>query len=242
MRLGRSISPHAGANRRSGAGPPVGERYNARMNRSHLHGRAGATTLILIAAVAVAIGFLAGSRLLSKPETVLRSAVMYPVPAAVPEFSLRRADGATLTLADWRGHWTVVFFGFTHCPDICPNTLAVFKQVWTDLAAKGLDDRLRFDFISVDPQRDTPELLTSYVGFFHPAFVAATGSDDELTGLTRALGLVYARGPVENGTYTVDHSASVVIVDPQGRRAGLFRPPFDAPAIAADLATLAGTR
>jgi len=218
----------------------MSKRYNLPMNRSHLHGRAGATTLILIAAVAVAIGFLAGSRLLVKPEVTLRSAVMYPVPAAVPDFTLRRADGASLTLADWRGHWTVVFFGFTHCPDVCPSTLAVFKQVLTDLAAQGLGDKVRFDFVSVDPQRDTPELLSSYVGFFHPDFVAATGDDVELSRLTRALGMVYARGPIENGTYSVDHSASVVIVDPQGRRAGLFRPPFDAAAITADLAALAG--
>ncbi len=215
--------------------------YTGRMNRLRMSGRIGATPLIVIAALAVAIGFWAGARWFAAPPLALSTAVMYPSRSAVPEFTLARADGKPLTLADWQGHWTVVFFGFTNCPDICPNTLGTFKQVWNDLAAQGKTDRLRFDFVSVDPQRDTPEQLARYVGFFHPDFVAATGSDDELTRLTRALGLVYARGPEENGTYSVDHSASVVIVDPQGRRAGLFRPPFEAARIVADLAVLAET-
>jgi protein SCO1/2 len=212
------------------------------MNRTHSFGRIGTTPLIVIAALAVAIGFWAGSRWLAPATTTgLKTAVMYPAPQAILDFQLTQPDGKALTQADLRGRWTVAFFGFTHCPDVCPNTLAVFKQVWTDLAAQGKTDKLRFDFISVDPERDTPEQLGRYVGFFHKDFIAATGSDEELTKLTRALGLVYSRVPDDNGSYTVDHSASVVIIDPQGRRAGLFRPPFEAGPITADLITLANS-
>jgi len=204
-------------------------------------GRVSATTLILIAAVAAALGLWLGSRAFAPKTPALASAVLYPAPRALPDFHLTRADGSALTLTDWKGHWTVAFFGYTRCPDICPTTLATFKQVWSKLD-DGSKERLRFDFISVDPDRDKPDVLTSYVGYFSKDFVAATGTDEELTKLTRSLGLVYAREPAgDNGEYAVDHSASAIIVDPAGRQVGLIRPPFDADKIAADLKTLAGS-
>ncbi|MBN8482363.1 MAG: SCO family protein [Xanthomonadales bacterium] len=213
------------------------------MTASRPRARFGATSLILLTAIAVAIGFFAGSRYFGAPAAVAtRTAVMYPAPRALPDFRLEQADGRPLTPADWKGRWNLVFIGFTHCPDVCPNTLAVFKQVWNRLEAQGLAARLRFDFVSVDPGRDSGARLAEYTGFFHKDFTAATGSDEELTRFTRALGLVYARVPDDKGGYTVDHSASVVIVDPSGHVVGLFRPPFEAEAIAADLATLAGSR
>jgi protein SCO1/2 len=217
--------------------------YTGRMTASPPRARLGATPLIVLAAIAVAIGFFLGSRLLSSPaSTATKTALMYPAPRTIADFHLTQANGQPLAAADWRGHWTVAFFGFTHCPDICPNTLAVFKQVWNTLDADLRKDRVRFDFISVDPQRDTPEQLGRYVSFFHPDFRAATGSDEQLTALTRSLGLIYARTPGEGADYSVDHSASVVIIDPEGHLVGLFRPPFEAAPIAADLATLAGAR
>lgn len=211
------------------------------MTASRPRARLGATPLILVAAIAVAVGFFVGARFLGAPPApATKTAVLYPSPRAVPPFSLVKADGTPLTAADWRGRWNLVFIGFTHCPDVCPNTLAVFRQVWGVLERQGLTRRLRFDFVSVDPARDTGERLAEYTGFFHKDFTAATGSDEELTRFTRALGLVYARVPGEGDSYTVDHSASVVIIDPEGRVVGLFRPPFEAVPIAADLATLVG--
>lgn len=213
------------------------------MNRFHLQGRIGTTPLIVIAAAALAIGLLAGSRWMNPSQpSQLAAAVMYPSAQPVTAFELRRTDGLTMTEADLRGHWTIAFFGFTHCPDICPTTLAVFKQVWSQLASQGKTDQVRFLFVSVDPERDSPEQLSRYVGFFSKDFLAATGTDEQLTRLTRSLGLVYARVPDESGGYSVDHSASAVIIDPQGRRAGLFRPPFEADAISADILALIGSR
>lgn len=209
------------------------------MTSTRSRGLATATWLILVAALAVAAGLWFGARLFSTAPARMQAAVMYPLPRAVPDFALTRSDGRPLTLADWKGHWTVVFFGFTNCPDVCPTTLATFKQVWAKLPAPAAA-KLRFDFISVDPARDTPELLARYVGYFDKDFIAATGSDGELTKLTRALGLLYARGEPKDGSYSVDHSASAVLIDPSGREVGLFRPPFDAARIAADLDALAG--
>lgn len=210
------------------------------LNRNNCLGRISGTTVILIAAVAAAIGMWAGSRWInpSASLSVLKTAVMYPSPQTVGDFSLQQANGQPLTQADLRGRWTLSFFGFTHCPDVCPNTLAVFKQVWNELPAEGRAKKLRFNFISVDPERDTPDQLQRYVSYFNPEFVAATGSHDELSKLTRSLGLLYARADGAEANYNVDHSAAVVLVDPQGRRAGLFRPPFEAGAIKADLLTL----
>ncbi|MDE2257473.1 MAG: SCO family protein [Xanthomonadaceae bacterium] len=199
--------------------------------------------LIVTAAVAAAIGLWLGQRLFSAAQPPrLDNAVLYPAPRTIPEFHLTRADGRPLTLADWRGRWTVVYFGYTSCPDVCPTTLATFKQAWKDLAARKLAGRIRFDFISVDPQRDTPEVLHKYVSYFDPDFVAATGPDSELTPLTRAMGLMYSRSTDANGTISVEHSGAAVIVDPQAREAGILRPPFAAKAIASDLVTLAASR
>lgn len=211
------------------------------MNAPRQRGRASLTTIIVVAAFAAALGLWLGSRHFAAPTPpALTAAVLYPAPRAIPDFSLARADGGTLTAADWKGRYTVVFFGYTSCPDVCPTTLQVLKQAHDELKRKGLADKVRIDFISVDPQRDTPQRLGEYVHYFSPDFVAATGSDEELTRLSRALGLVYAREPDGHGGYSVDHSASAVIVDPQGRELGLFRPPLVAESIAGDLERLLG--
>ncbi|HEX3125226.1 MAG TPA: SCO family protein [Rhodanobacteraceae bacterium] len=198
--------------------------------------------IILAAALAAGGGLWLGNRQFSHSERPgLASAVPYPQPRALPDFQLVQANGKPLTLADWKGRWNVAYFGYVSCPDVCPTTLAVLKQVWKSLEERGLRDRVRISFVSIDPQRDTPEMLGKYVAFFSPDFLAATGSDEQLTRLTRALGLLYSRTTGANGEIQVDHSGSAVIVDPQGRLVGMFRPPFAAADVAADLATLAAT-
>lgn len=219
--------------------------YNVVMNDSLTKPTRARTlpfSVILIAAFAAAFGLWLGSRYfapasLPKPAT----AVLYPQARPVPDFALTQANGKPLTLADWRGHWTIAYFGYASCPDVCPTTLAAFKQVWAQLGKRGALDKMRFDFISVDPARDKPDVLAKYVAFFNPDFIAATGSDDELTKLTRALGLLYTRTPTGNGDEQVDHSASAVIIDPQGRLVGMFRPPFAPQAVADDLVLLASS-
>jgi protein SCO1/2 len=202
-------------------------------------GRSLAPWLIVIAAFAAGRGFLFGARALAPAAPPqLQAVTLFPTTRPLPDFHLTRANGESLTLADWKGRWTLAYFGFTNCPDVCPMTLAAFKLVWKRLEADGRTDRLRVDFISVDPERDTPEQLTRYVGFYSPDFVAATGTDAELGHVTSALGLLYTRTPNADGGVDVDHSASAVLIDPDGNQAGLVRPPFDAARIAADLEAL----
>lgn len=218
--------------------------YNRAMNRLRMSGRVSANGIILIAALAAGLGLWFGTRAFAPAGPALpalQSMMPFPHPREVPEFALVRSDHAKLTRADWTGRWTIAFFGYTNCPDVCPTTLSTFAQAWKKLDP-ATRDKLRFDFISVDPARDTPEQLARYVGYFDKDFVAATGSDDVLMPLTRALGLVYSRETPVNGNYAVDHSASAVVIDPEGREIGLLRPPFDATKIAADLDTLARSR
>ena len=157
-----------------------------------------------------------------------------------PDFTLQRSDGGALTRKDWTGRWRLLFFGFASCPDVCPTALATAKAARTQLLAKRPELDLAVSFVSVDPERDKPEQLGAYVGFFDPSFEAATGAPSELLTLTQSLGVMYVKVPNGPGPldYTIDHSASLLIIDPQGRLVGLIRPPHRVDAIVADLITL----
>jgi protein SCO1 len=218
---------------------PKAQRYNGVMNTPKPASRLNLTALILIAALAAAVGLWLGNRYFGAPaQPRLATALLYPEPRPLPEFTLAQANGQPLTLADWRGHWSIVYFGYASCPDVCPTTLQTFKAVWSDLGRRGIRDKVRIDFVSVDPERDSPDILGRYVAFFSPDFVAATGSDEQLTRITRALGLIYSRTKNADGAIEVDHSGSAVIIDPLGRLRGIFRPPFAAQETADDIATL----
>ncbi len=209
------------------------------MTKKHSCGRVSTGLMIVIAALAAGLGLWFGNRWFNPESPQLQAALLYPQPRAVPEFTLQRANGATLTLADWKGRWNLVFIGFTHCPDVCPTALAILKQAWMRWQQDGHAKDVQVNFISVDPTRDTPEVLKTYVGFFSPDFVAATGNDEQLAKLSKSLGLVYARHESDGGDYSVDHSANILIIDPQGRLAGMFRPgQYDANKLVADMDTL----
>jgi protein SCO1/2 len=141
-----------------------------------------------------------------------------------------------------KGHWTVVFLGFTHCPDICPTTLAELAQAqkqWADLPDPV---RPRVLFVSVDPERDTPDRIGEYAHAFHRDTLAATADIPSLEAFARSLSLVFMKVPAADGApasqYSVDHSAALAVLDPQGRMAGVIQPPLDPQAIAADLLLL----
>lgn len=198
--------------------------------------------LILVVAAAAGLGLWLGQRAFAPPAATapeLRSALRYPQPRPVPPFELTRTDGAPLDNRALLGRWTLAFFGFTHCPDVCPTALAVFRQLDALAKADPAAPPLALWFVSVDPARDTPQVLGDYARYFSPAIVAATGDAAALAALTPALGIVYAQSPLPGGGYTVDHSTQLVVFDPQGRLAAIVRPPHDAAAILADLRTMA---
>lgn len=172
---------------------------------------------------------------LRAPAVDIQSGVLLPQPRPIPEFQLTDQDGAAFTRERLTQQWSLLFVGFTHCPDVCPTTLSLMKLLEQRLQAERRD--LRAVFISVDPQRDTPQRLKSYVSYFSPTLIGATGADEELERLCAALGLAYMKAPGANDSdYTVDHSAALVLVNPDGAVAGYFQPPFRLEDLAADLA------
>jgi protein SCO1/2 len=136
------------------------------------------------------------------------------------------------------GHWTFVFFGYTQCPDICPSSLSLLAQVEKKLAARG-KPRAEVLFVSVDPRRDTPELLANFVPAFDPAFVGAAGSDADLAPLAKHLGVFYQRHDEQDKRhYPVDHTAAIYLIDPLGRLKAVFSEAQDADRMASDFLTL----
>lgn len=198
--------------------------------------------LIATAALAGALGLHLGQRHFApEPATgagpATRAAVVFPQPRQLAEFQLERSSGSALTLADWRGAWSLVFIGFTHCPDACPQTLAFYRDLAKDWPA-GAGEPPTLYFVSVDPERDTAEALDQYTSYFSDRIVAATGTHEQLAPFTRQLGMVYMATPTEGDDYTVDHSTQLAVIDPDARLHALFRAPLDVQAIIADLQAL----
>lgn len=197
--------------------------------------------LIVLAAVALLLGLLAADRYFkTRAASPLATGTLLPEPRALADFRLTDESGEPFTRASFEGRWNLVFTGFTQCPDVCPNTLALLKSVASRLEER---ERLRVVFVSVDPARDTPQALQSYVRYFSPDFRAATGPNDELDKLAESLGFAYVKVPGATAeSYTMDHSAALILVDPQARLAGYFTPPYKADALATDLNALLESR
>lgn len=191
-----------------------------------------------LAASAALLGLAAASFWYGAAETPgvqLATGTLLPQPRQVSDFSLTGDDGQPYTRQQLAGGWTVLFPGFVHCPDVCPTTLAMLKQLEAKLAAQGAP--LRVVFLSVDPARDTPEQMRGYVQYFNPAFRAVTAPEPQLGAFTRELGIAYAKVPGESAdSYSMDHTAALVLLNPQAQVAGYFSPPFNVDALAADLA------
>ena len=132
------------------------------------------------------------------------------------ELALSDADGKARTLADFKGKVTLVFFGYTQCPDVCPTTLAELAAVKRELGADG--ERVQGVFVSVDPERDTPEILKAYMASFDPGFVALRGTAQQTQAAAREFKVFFAKVPGKSeGSYTVDHTAGTYVFDTQGR-------------------------
>ena len=206
------------------------------------------TLLVLCAALAAGLGLYLAQRHFGPPRAGavasampadLRAVRAFPAPRDIDAWSLTRSDGQAIGPADVRGRWTVVFLGFTHCPDVCPTTLAEMANAQKAWQALPEPKRPRLLFVSVDPERDTPKITGDYARHFHPDTWAATAEPATLAAFAQAMGLVYMKVPMEGGDYTMDHSATMVVLDPQGRQAGLIGPPLAWKDIAADLSRLA---
>jgi protein SCO1/2 len=170
----------------------------------------------------------------------LKAGTLLSQPKPLLPFMLTAQDGNSFTLDNLRGHWTFMAIGYTSCPDICPTLMMTFKTIDRKINSEGMKPFVDFLFISVDPARDTPEKLGSYVRYFNPRFRGATGrSDEEIRTLTGQLGLFYRRADGGTSeTYLVDHSASIMLINPSGELNAIFSSPHDPDIISEDFATI----
>ncbi len=192
--------------------------------------------LVVLTVAAAGAGIFLGRKYFSppKPPTVTNGTLLSPAKTLAP-FKLQDDQGHPFGPAQLKGHWTFMFFGYTHCPDVCPNAMAMLRSMVAQLQkTPGAMDHTRVVFVSVDPQRDTPKVLGEYVRYFNPHFIGVTGTPDELAGITHQLGVVYHREKGGGKNYTIDHSAGMMLMNPDGRYTAYFGPPQDASAMARD--------
>lgn len=162
------------------------------------------------------------------------AATRFPAARDIGAFELVDQQGEPFTNSTLEGVWSFLFFGYTHCPDVCPTTLSVLNSVAQQLGSDAGD--VRFIFISVDPERDTPEHLARFVSYFNGDFVGVTGTPEAIERLTGQLGVLYMRVASEGnpGSYLMDHTAGIFLTDPDGKYHAVFTPPFTAEKIVAD--------
>lgn len=187
--------------------------------------------VLLFATVVVAAGlFLQYRGSVRQPDVPagLR-AVLWPEPRPVASFRMATQHGEVFGVEQFRGRWSLVFSGYLSCPDVCPLTLQILADFHRRLraGAAGMAEP-RFVFVSIDPAHDTADAVAGYLGHFDRDFVGLVGEPGELATLARSLGVAYAERVDEQGVRTMDHSASIVLVDPEARVVGAFPPPHDA--------------
>jgi protein SCO1/2 len=185
---------------------------------------------ILVAAAGAALLGFCLARQLDRESPVLASGTWLPRPKAIGDFALIDAHGRPYTRADLTRTPTLVYFGFTRCPDVCPTTLAKLAQARRQAALAAL----RVLFVSIDPERDTPGAAGLYAHAFDPSFEGVTGTPAQIRAVARDFAVAVNRVDLPGGDYTMDHSAVIFLTDARGIVA-IFTPPFEVPALAADL-------
>jgi protein SCO1/2 len=203
--------------------------------------------LISFALLGIAAGVTAWRVTGAHKPGATSSLIVLPEPREIKDFALLDQSGKPFTLDDFQGHWSLVFFGFTSCPDVCPNTLYQLQQarqliLAEDRSAHAGADIPQVYLVTVDPERDTPQKLSAYLGYFDPAFAGLTGSPEQLQALAFQLGIAFFVEPhtPDKLQYNVDHGASMLLLDPRGRLHAVLPAPHDAARIARDV--LAVTR
>jgi protein SCO1/2 len=188
----------------------------------------------LVLGIAIAAGLTLALRD-STGQAVPRAATILPAGNTLADFALLDQDGAPADKTVFEGQWDIVFFGFTHCPDICPATMTVLGQAKRQLAAQGQQPLPRVVLVSVDPERDTPEAMARYIAYFGDDNLGLTGELAEIRKLTDALGIFFEKAGGETAAYGVDHSTVVLVIDPRGRLKALFSAPHTVADLVHDL-------
>lgn len=190
-------------------------------------------TLTAIGAMAAGLGI---ALVMNRPAPVT-TATVFSAPRPLPEATLVDHLGATLNRDSFRNRWDILFFGFTHCPDVCPTTLFQLRGLAQSLADLGQAQQPRIWLVSIDPERDTPDILARYVAGFGDRFNAATGDNDQIAAFAEGMGVAYSKIP-EGDDYTMAHTAALFLVNPRAELVALFSAPHNMRALEADYRSL----
>jgi protein SCO1/2 len=191
--------------------------------------------------VAIALAAAAGGAMLARHlgpgPAALQGGTLFPERRPIAAFQLTDHEGQPFGNARLKGQPSLLFFGFTNCPDVCPTTLALLAALEKRAPVPGL----RTLFVTVDPDRDDPLTLKRYVNAFSPGLIGLRGDDAQLDGLMKSLSAVRFVQKTPDGAYSVDHSSTLYLIDGNGRLAAVFTPPFSVPALESDLKLAART-
>ena len=194
--------------------------------------------IAIVLGSALAAGIFIAARMNQPAE--LQHAFAVPIPQPLPAFTLSDQYGDAVTADSFRGQWDMVFFGFTNCPDICPTTLQVLANVKRELLNANAKVTPRIVLVSVDPERDTPEIMGKYVDYFGDGNLGVSGELSELTKLTSALGIYFEKMHADGENYNVNHSAAVLVINPRGEFSALFSAPHEVSSFLHDLPIIMG--
>jgi protein SCO1/2 len=189
------------------------------------------TVVVLTALVALVLGLTVNKVLNGKgqgdPVALLDAGiVLLPQSREIPQVPLIDSEGKPFALEQLDGKWSLLFFGYTFCPDICPTTLAQLRELKSKLPVE-VQQKLQMVFVSIDPQRDTPEHIKQYLGFYKAGFIGLTGELPAIQTLANAVSIPFIPADTSQENYTVDHSGNLVLVGPEGRQRGFIRAPLN---------------
>ncbi|MCK4951586.1 MAG: SCO family protein [Gammaproteobacteria bacterium] len=210
------------------------------MHIKKVHGNSNTIQVIFLTlAMALWLGAnLAGCTDQRHPPQI--SGTLLPEPKPLEPFQLTDHKGKRFDKENTKGYWTFIFFGYTSCPDVCPATLFQFKQIASRLEKTGVAaQNTQFVLVSVDPERDSEKHLEKYIHYYHKDFIALTGSHEQIKALASQLGIFYMRNISQNDgnsseNYLIDHSAAIMLLDPDSKLHALFGAPHSAEKITAD--------
>jgi protein SCO1/2 len=189
------------------------------------------TVAILVAIVALVFGLTVNRVLSGKghgdPAALIDAGIiLLPQSRTLPDLSLTNQLGEPVQVDQLKGKWSLLFFGYTFCPDICPTTLAQLRELKSKLPKEAVDN-LQVVLVSVDPNRDTPDQLKKYLGYFDPQFQGLTGELANIQKLANAVSIPFIPGDTSKENYTVDHSGNLVVIGPDGTQRGFIRAPLN---------------
>lgn len=200
------------------------------------------TVLILVAVIAAVVGLtfskvLTGTRQADPTQLLDAGIVLLPQGRSLPELQLTDHNGQAQAVNELKDKWTLVFFGYTFCPDICPTTLAELRQL-NGMLPQATREKLRVAMVSIDPERDTPAQLKQYLGYFDPAYLGLTGELADIQAFAGRVGIPFIPGDTAQPNYTVDHSGNLVLIGPDGSQRGFIRAPLNVAKLAEQLPKL----